>query len=43
MPHCIDEDGPVLKINMKYFDGKNWEQAIIDNKDILDKSENIKK
>jgi hypothetical protein len=39
MPHCVDEDSPVLKVNMKYFDGKNWEKAIVDNRDILSKSE----
>ncbi|XP_028410369.1 centromere protein V-like [Dendronephthya gigantea] len=39
MPHCIDEDGPVLKTNVKYFDGKNWEEAIVDNNEILSKSE----
>ncbi|XP_046840133.1 centromere protein V-like isoform X2 [Xenia sp. Carnegie-2017] len=39
MPHCIDEDDAQrLKTNMKYFDGENWEKAIVVNKEILTKS-----
>lgn len=38
MPHCIDEDGPELKTNMKYFDGKNWEQEFAHNDEIRSKS-----
>jgi hypothetical protein len=38
MRNCIDEGGPVLKTNVKYFDGKNWEKPIV-NSDILAKSE----
>ena len=38
MPHSLDEDGPLLEINVKLIDGKNWEKAIADNPDIISKS-----